>query len=62
MNKVKKVIVLLLVVAVGSLSLIGCKDKHEHPEGEHPTTETSSEETPAPDHPKGEHPKGELPK
>ena len=57
MDKMKKVIVLVLVVAVGSLSLIGCKDKAEHPNAEHPSTETSQEETPAPEHPQGEHPK-----
>ena len=58
MNKFKKLIVLLLVVAVGSLGLIGCKDKADHPTGnDHPSTETATEENPAPDHPKGEHPK-----
>lgn len=52
MNTMKKLFVLVMIVAVGSLSLMGCNDKHEHPNGEHPSTENASEE-----HPKGEHPK-----
>ena len=43
MNKLKKVFVLVLIVAVVSLGLAGCKDKseHEHPTGgEHPTNGT----------------------
>jgi len=68
MNKVKKVFVLVLVAAVVSLGLTGCKQKSEPPaEGtpsgehpaasEHPTEETPAEETPAGEHPTGEHPK-----
>ncbi len=53
MNKVKKIFALLLIVAVISLGLIGCKDKSEHPtgEGEHP-----AKEAPAKEHPDSEHP------
>jgi hypothetical protein len=48
MSKVKKVFMLVLIVAVVSLGLMGCKEKKEHPTGdEHPSTE----------HPSGEHPK-----
>ncbi len=60
MNKVKKILVLLLIATVVSLSLTGCKKKaSEHPAGEHPTSEQPAEhptsEQPA-EHPT-EHPK-----
>ena len=55
MNKLKRVLVLLMVVAVASFCLTGC-NKHEHPEGEHPTKDAASEEHPAGEHPEGEHP------
>jgi hypothetical protein len=71
MNKVKKIFVLVLVAAIVSLGLTGCKQKSEQPaEGtptsEHPAAEESSkeapaEETPAAEHPTGEHPTGEHP-
>ncbi len=53
MNKVKKVLVLVLVAAILSLgvSLTGCKKKTETPPEETPSKET----TPA-EHPEGEHP------
>jgi hypothetical protein len=51
MNKVKKLLVLLLVAAVVSLSLTGCKSETEPPAEEPPTEETSTGE-----HPSGEHP------
>jgi hypothetical protein len=59
MNKVKKLLVLVLVAAVVSLGLMGCKSKSEgeHPTGEHPSSEHPSEETPSEEHPAGEHPK-----
>lgn len=60
MDKIKKVIVMALVIAVGSLGLAGCKDKEEHPT-EHPSTTTPSEETPSGEQPTGEHPTGEHP-
>ena len=51
MSKVKKVFVLLLIAAVVSLGLTGCKKKEsEHPADEHPTSEQPAE------HPT-EHPK-----
>ena len=63
MNNVKKTFVLILVFAIASFSLTGCKDKakHEHPTGEHPSKETASEEHPASEHPASEHPAGEHP-
>jgi hypothetical protein len=71
MNKVKRLLVLLMVVAVASFCLTGCKKKSEHPEGEHPSKEAASEEHPksehpskeaeSEEHPKGEHPNGEHP-
>ena len=56
MNKVKKVFVLVLIVAVVSLGMMGCKKKSEHPSGEttseeHPSKETTSEEHPTEEHP-----------
>ena len=61
MSKLKRILVLVMVVAVASFSLTGCKKK-EHPEGEHPSKEAASEEHPEGEHPKGEHPAGEHPK
>lgn len=52
MNRVKKLFVLVLIVAVVSLGLTGCKKKSKPPAGEHPTEEHPTEE-----HPTGEHPK-----
>ena len=52
MNKMKKVFVLLLIVAVVSLGLMGCKGKSEPP-----PEETPSQEHPTEEHPTGEHPK-----
>ena len=62
MNKVKKLFVLVLVVAIVSLNLTGCKKKSEHPSKEttseeHPTSEHPSEEHPTSEHPSEEHPK-----
>jgi hypothetical protein len=78
MNKLKKVFVLVLVAAVVSLGLTGCKQKNEqpaegtpssehpaaseHPSSEHPTEETPAEEKEAEETPAGEHPTGEHPK
>jgi len=56
MIKVKKVFVLVLVAAVVSFGLTGCKEKSEPPAGEQSAEETPSEETPAEEHPAGEHP------
>ncbi len=56
MNKVKKVFVLVLVAAVVSLGLTGCKQESEPPAGEQSAEETAAEETPAEEHPAGEHP------
>ena len=57
MIKMKKLFVLLLIAAVVSLGLAGCKKHSEHPTGDHPSKESSSEEHPASEHPAGEHPK-----
>jgi hypothetical protein len=60
MNKVKMVFVLVLIAAVVSLGLAGCKS--EHPSGEHPSSEHPSKEHPSEEHPSEEHPAGEHPK
>jgi hypothetical protein len=58
MNKLKKIFVLVLIIAVASLGLTGCKkDKSEHPAGEHPSKEAAPGEHPSPnEHPSSEHP------
>ena len=61
MNKVKKLFVLVLIVAVVSLGLIGCEDKSEPPAGDQSTKETSTKEAPAEKETAGEHPNGEQP-
>ncbi len=78
MNKMNKIFALVLIVALVSLGLTGCKDKSEHPTGDHPTTSeetttnehpTTSEETTTNEHPTtseetttNEHPAVEQPK
>ena len=62
MNKLKKVFVLVLIVAVVSLGLTGCKKKSEHPSVDHPSSEHPSKEAPTEEHPSSEHPSGEHPK
>ena len=62
MNKVKKVFVLVLIAAVVSLGLTGCKKDSEHPSGDHPSSEHPSKEAPTEEHPTSEHPTGEHPK
>ena len=57
MNRLKKIVMLVLIVAVASFGLVGCKDKKEHPTGDHPSKEAPSEEHPTTEHPAGEHPK-----
>jgi hypothetical protein len=53
----KKILLLVLIAAVFSLGLTGCKDKHENPSGEHPSKEHPSKEAPSEEHPSSEHPK-----
>jgi len=62
MNKVKKVFVLVLIAAVVSLGLTGCKKHSEHPSGDHPSSEHPSKKAPTEEHPTSEHPTGEHPK
>ena len=71
MKKLRKVLVLLLTVAVVSLGLTGCKGESEQPSGEHPSSEHPSTEHPSSEHPSaedspnappsGEHPSSEHP-
>jgi uncharacterized lipoprotein YehR (DUF1307 family) len=61
MKKMKKILVLLLVAAIVSFGLMGCKEKSEHPTAEQPTKGTESKETESGEHPAGEHPAGEHP-
>lgn len=62
MNTLKKIFLVLLIAAVVSLGLTGCKQKSEHPSGDHPSGEHPAEETPAEETPAEEHPSGEHPK
>lgn len=62
MNTLKKIFLVLLIAAVVSLGLTGCKQKNEHPSGDHPSGEHPAEETPAEETPAEEHPSGEHPK
>ena len=71
MDKLKKILVVLLIAAIVSFGQLGCKQQSEHPSGEHPTSEhpteehpteeTKSEEHPTGEHPTSEHPSGEHP-
>ena len=51
MDKLKNILVLLLLAAIISFGQLGCKQQSEHTSGEHPTSE----------HPTSEHPSGEHP-
>ena len=63
----RKMLAAVLIVAIISLGLVGCKQEPESPSGENtgsetaakqaPTDETPTEEAPAKEHPAGEHPK-----
>ncbi len=57
MNKMKNIFMLVLIAAVISLGLTGCKGKSKPPAKETQSEETPSKETPAKEHPAGEHPK-----
>jgi outer membrane biogenesis lipoprotein LolB len=61
MNKLRKILILALIVAVASLVLTGCKSDNEHPTGEHPSEEHPSEEHPTEEHPTEEQPTEEHP-
>ena len=61
MDKLKKILVAVLIAAVVSFGQMGCKQESEHPTGEHPTEESSSEEHSTEEHPTGEHPTTEHP-
>jgi len=71
MQKLRKVLALLLTVTVISFGLTGCKGESEPPTGEHPTSEHPSTEhpsaedapnaPPAGEHPSSEHPSSEHP-
>lgn len=64
MNKVKKVLVLVLIAAIVSLGVMGCKKKGVPPAGEtttgehpeHPSEETTTGEDPAKEDPVKEQP------
>ena len=67
MNNLKKLFVLVLVVAVASLGMIACSNKSEPTSDDHPSVEQSSDEHPSGEHPSGEqssdeHPSSEHPK
>ena len=62
MNKVKKLFVLVLIVAVISLGFTGCKQESDHPSKGADSNEAPAKKAPAGDHPAGDHPTGENPK
>ncbi|GEM_PF-3384087 len=67
MKKIKKVLLLVLSVAVISFGLAGCggngaeEPPEEPPTSEHPSGEDASDEHPAGDDASSEHPAGEHP-
>ena len=65
MKKLRKIIVLMLIVAVVSLGLTGCSNEskpssEDHPTSEHPTSEHPSKEAASKEHPTSEHPTKET--
>jgi hypothetical protein len=61
MNRLRKIIVLVLIGAVVSLGVIGCKAKTEPPAGEQPAQEASAAEQPSQEAPAQEAPAAEKP-
>jgi len=76
MDKLKNILVVLLIAVVVSFGQMGCKQESEHPSGDHPTSEhpasehpteeapteeAPTEETPTEETPSEEHPTGEHP-
>jgi hypothetical protein len=61
MNKLRKIFILALVVAVVSLVFTSCKSESEHPTSDHPTEEHPTEEQPTEEHPTEEQPTEEHP-
>lgn len=57
MNKLRKILLFVLIAVVLSLRLAGCSNKSEHPSNEQPSKEHPSSEHPSSEHPSGEHPK-----
>ena len=57
MNKLKKIFVMVMIAAIVSLGVTGCKKKTEHPGGEHPSKQAPPEESTPNQPPAGEHPK-----
>jgi hypothetical protein len=62
MRNIRRIAVVMLVVAGFSLSVAGCKSSGKTRRSEHPTAEHRQGEHPKREHPKGEHPqRGEHP-
>jgi hypothetical protein len=57
MNKLKKIFVLVLIVAFVSLGVTACKQKDDQPSGDQSTQETAADEKAADEKAAGEHPK-----
>ena len=61
MEKLKNILVVLLIAAVISFGQVGCKQQSEHPSGEHPTSEHPTEKHPTEKTESEEHPTGHRP-
>ncbi len=61
MKKLRKITVLMLIVAVVSFALTGCSNESKHPSGDHPTSEHPTSEHPSKEAASKEHPTSEHP-
>lgn len=61
MGTLKKIFTLVLVAAIVSIGVTGCKGESKPPADDHPSSEHPTEETPSEEHPSSEHPSGEHP-
>lgn len=57
MGKLRKIFMMVLIAAIVSLGIAGCKGKDEHPNKEHPSQKAPAEEHPTDGNKPGEHPK-----
>ncbi len=55
-NKITKLLVLMVVAVIITGGLVGCKEKSEHPVGDQPSKEVPAQEAPADEHPSADHP------
>ena len=57
MNKIKRILLLVVMASFLSVGLAGCGNKNNQSSNEQPSKEQPAQEHPSSEHPSGEHPK-----